>query len=580
MIISFPFLAIPQTDTLALVNNVPITSADFVNRFELSVYPGKGIESNLHLEKQKFLYSMIAEKLLSNASSNLLNNYTEEENQLKDEVERMFLRDALYRKEIMSKVKVSEKELSKGLRFSIYVYIIDTFYFPDSSSSFKFYNFAEKARNNIYKLSDSLKVRHDTLGIGYGESTEEIENAFFDHETGFISIPAYTVDGWVIFKIISKTTNKKFTSLATNEKIEKVRNIIKERKENLLGYNYLLSVMKGIEVNVNYKIFRPLVYFIKNILATHRPTKFDSGYYLSQNEINYVKEKFPYDPKAPLLKFKNGELTLGYALDNLTGAGFAPKDTTLPEITVSLHSALKFIVQNYFLAKRAIELGLKNSNEVKYNTNMFLDAYRSSLLSNDIADTVTIKQEQINKFFEDHKDEVLKDVKLRLQIFSFDNIDDAARILNQLNDLVNPNEDTTGAIWISALQLGEIGAILTDLPNGKIYGPLFKGNNYTIFRVLDKQSLLDQNKIGNSIQAATDMFTNESKTEAVSKYVAELAQKQKVKIFENKLDDVKVTPIQMLTFRYIGFGGKIVAVPTLYPREEWIKYYNPKEQLP
>jgi hypothetical protein len=301
---------------------------------------------------------------------------------------------------------------------------------------------------------------------------------------------------------------------------------------------------------------------------------------LSEREIQYIRDKFPYDPKADFLKFKDGGLTLDYVLDNLSTAGFAPKDTSLPEITVALHSALKFIAQNYFIAKRAEEMGLQNSGEVKYNVKTFLDAFRASKLSDDIVDTVKIDQRHLNDFFEKHKDVVLKDVKLRLQIFTLDNIDDAARILNKLSNMENSKDDTAGSMWFNASQLGEIGAVLAELPDGKIYGPLFNDNKYIIYRILEKQSRISQSKIENSIEAATDLYTRQRKSEVLSKYIADLAEKQKVKVFVNKLDEVSVTPIQMLTFRYIGFGGKIVAVPPLYPREDWIKYFNPQTKLP
>ena len=568
-----------QTDTLAIVNGKPITGSDFKYRFELSVYPGKDKE-DLDKVKKDFLLSMIAEKLLSNSESNSINGEHHNEELLKNEVERIFLRDALYRKEVLSKVKVSQSEVNKGIKISGNFYIIDTFYFADSLSAKEFYNLSTKRPvRNIYSLSDSLKIRHDTLMIGYGESTENIENAFFGRKVGFISNPTYTIDGWVIFKIVKETPNKKFTGVSTSDRYEMVRKIIQGRKEDELGYKYLLSVMKGVQVNINYKIFRPLVYFIKSILDRHRPASFDPNYYLSKEEILMIKDKFSFDPRAPMLQFKGGELSLGYVLDNLLTSGFAPADTSVGEITSSLHASLKFIVQNHFLAEKAKELGMENSPEVKDNVRIFLDAYKSARLMNNIVDTVNVSQKQISDYFENHKDEVLKDIRLRIQIFSFDNIDEAANVLNRLSQIKNASDDTTGAIWLRASQLSELGAVLSQLKNGEIYGPIFIKGKYTIFRILDKRSSLSSGEISNSIQAAKEMFLADRKIDVLNKYIANLAGEQKVKIFSDNLKKINVSPTQMLTFRYIGFGGKIMAVPTLYPREEWIKYYNPGENI-
>ena len=567
------------TDTLAIVNGRLITGADLKYRFELSIYPGKDKE-DLEKVKNDFLLSMIAEKLLANSETKSIPNNNQNEELLKSEIEKIFLRDALYRKEVISKVKVTQNEIHKGVKLCDYFYIVDTFYFPDSLKAKSFFNFTSyHPTKNIYSLSDSLNTRHDSLIIGYGESSENIENAFFGHMAGFISKPTYTVDGWVIFKILKEIANKKYSEMSGNDKIEKVKEIIKERKEDALGYKYLLTVMKGIEVNINYKIFRPLVYFIKKLLSTHRPAGFDPNYYLSKEEILYIKEKFPFDPRAPMLQFKSGELTLGYVLDNLLTSGFAPVDTSLNEITVSLHSSLKFIVQNYFLAKKAKELGMEDSPEVKDNVRIFLDAFRSADIMNNLIDTVAVSQNQINEYFDTHEDEVLKDVKLRLQIFSFENINEAAKVLNRLSQIKNASEDTTGSVWLRASQLSEMGAVLTQLNNGEIYGPVFIKGKYTIFRILDKKSTISSEKISNSIQVAKDLLLAERKRDVLNKYIAKLAAEQNVKIYNENLNKVDVTPIQMLTFRYIGFGGKIAAVPTLFPREEWIKYYNPEKNI-
>ncbi len=381
-----------------------------------------------------------------------------------------------------------------------------------------------------------------------------------------------------MFRIIDKKPEARFSSVSAEENKEMVRKIISYRKGYRAGRDYILAVMKGIEVNVNYRIFNPLVYKIKSILSSHRPSSFEGGYYLSRRELSDLKTNFSFDPRAPMLRFEGGELSLGYIFDNLLLAGFAPVDTSIREITFSLHNAMKLIVQNYFLAAKAKAMGLENSSEVQYNTRTFLDAYRSFQFENAVTDTVGITENELNKFYESHQDEVLRDIRLRLQIFQLDNIDEAAKILNRLS-MKNQNPDTTGAVWLYASQLGEIGAVLSDLDDGSNYGPLLMNGKYTIFRLLEKKSNLTRNDINKSMQAARDLLLQQKQKETVNTYISKLSTEQRTKIFESKLDKVEVTPIQMLTFRYIGFGGKIIAAPALYPREGWIKYLDDRKDI-
>ncbi len=566
-------LASPKPDTLAIVGGQPITTADFQNRFELSVYPGKDEYDNLYQVKRGFLESMVAERLLADAES--MQPADSSQQLLKNNIEQMFLRDALYRTEVLPKTKVTKAEIEKGIKLSSYYYIVDAFYMPDSVAALIFYNkVTGKNAINIYEVTDSLHVSHDTLQIGYGESTPEIENAFFGFNVGYISKPALTEDGWVIFRIISKEVNKKFTSPTPQDRWEMVRKIIKSRKEDKIGYQYLLSVMKNQKVNVNYRLFRPIIYDIQKMLVTHKPQSFDKGYYLSYPEIIKLKEMDEAKLNIPMLQYKGGTLSLDYVLDQLPYAGFNPKNTTIGEITASFHAALKFIIQNYFLALRAKKLGLENSSEVKYNVSMFLNAYRSEKLANEIVDTVKVTPEQVGQYLSTHQDEVLNTVKLRVQIFKVENIDAAADVLNRLNKIRKGEVDTAGAIWVRASEFGDLGAVLAQLKNGKIFGPVFLKDKYTIIRVLDKKSTVSPGVVENSLQVAHEMLVAQRRKEVLDKYLAHLADEQNVKIYLNKLGSLSVTPIEMLTFRYIGFGGKILAVPSLYPHENWTKYYK------
>ncbi len=568
--------AAQKSDTLAVINGSPVTSGEFKTRFEMSVYPGKGLEDNLYQAKRGFLYSIVAERLLSAAALKDIPGIDKNDEDLKRNIERIFLRDALYRKEILPKAKVSESEIDKGIKISSYFYVVNAFYFPDSISAQNFYDATHSEKNSVdfHKLADSLKVRHDTLEIGYGESNNNIEDSFFGHRTGFSSKPTLTADGWVIFEIVKKILNKKFASAAPADRRELVRKVIQGRKEDKLGYEYLMKVMKGVTVNVNYNIFRPLVHSIFDLLKTHHPEKFDPYYYLNAAEIVKLKEEYAKYLNEPLLKFGEGDIKLESVLDNLTSAGFAAGQATINEITVALHSALKFMVQNHFLAEKAREMGLQNSSEVRYNVSTFLNAYRSQKMAAAILDTVKVTREETNDYFRTHKDEVLRDIKLRLQIFKVDNLDRAAEIMNRLNGMKKGNEDTSGAVWMRASELGELGAVLAELNYGDIYGPVFVKNTYTIFRVLNKKSLVSETAVKKSIQVARDMLLAKRRRDVLDKYITKLAGGENVKLYPDRLKDVSVTPIQMVTFRYIGFGGKIMAVPSLYPREGWIKEFK------
>ncbi|HEY9166929.1 MAG TPA: hypothetical protein VIS48_12300 [Candidatus Kryptonia bacterium] len=560
-----------RVDTLALVNGQPITSEDFKNRFDMSIYPGEDYRDTIKME---FLYSMIAEKLLSEAAETGPEPLSPDEKEVAAQTEGIFLRDALYRSKIIPRAKVSEADLRRGLTQSTYSYVVDALYFSDSISAAHFVDLVRGEKQIIYRIADSLSISHDTLGISYGESTPGIENAFFGHANGFISQPTFTVDGWIVFKVIDRKVNQKFSGMATEDKVAMIRKIIQGREETDLGAEYLGKIMKNVRVSVNYSIFRPLVYAIGRIFTQKHPEKFDQ-YYLDPRDMLELRAEFANQLAQPLLSFEGGDISLDEALKELPLSGFGSPVPTIPEITMELHSALRFISQNHFLSKNARELGLENSGEVKYNVGMFLDAYRSSREAGEITDTLSITQDEVDKFFETHHDEVLKAVQLKLNAYEAVGINEAVDIYDKLLTEKKAGRVDTSGKWTRASSLGEIGAVLAEQPDGAVYGPIFENGRFQIYKVIEKKSSVSQEAVSHSIEVAREMLTEQVKEQTLDKYISDLAMKAGVKIYYSEVRSVKITPIEMLTFRYIGFGGKILAVPLLYPREGWIKYYKP-----
>ena len=365
--------------------------------------------------------------------------------------------------------------------------------------------------------------------------------------------------------------------MPANDILGMIGRIIQGRKETVLGREYLMKIMKDVRISVNYDIFRPLVYAIHEMISQKRPASFDPYYYLDASDLLNLRQVFSNEVLSPVLSFKGGAITLGEVLNELPLSGFHSLDTTVPQITVGLHSALRFMSQNYFLSKKARELGLENSGEVRYNVRMFLDAYRSSRMSQEVTDTVRVTQAEVDKFFESHQDEVLRGVELKLKTFEAESINDAVDTYDRLLEKKKAGITDTSGTWTRASRLAEIGAVLANQPNGTIYGPIFNHGRFLIYVVLEKKSGVTKETISHSIEVAEQMLVQMKKQRVLDEYITRLAEKANVQISYQNVRSLKVTPVEMLTFRYIGFGGKILAVPLLYPREEWIKYFRLKK---
>ena len=107
-----------------------------------------------------------------------------------------------------------------------------------------------------------------------------------------------------------------------------------------------------------------------------------------------------------------------------------------------------------------------------------------------------------------------------------------------------------------------------------LHGPIEDHGKFFIYKLLDERSSVNDAAIKNSIEVARQMLLVKEKRAAVNRYIAGMAELDNVRVLGGNVLSLEVTPFQMLTYRLIGFGGKILAVPQLYPRAGWMKYFR------
>ncbi len=177
-------------DTVALVNGKPITAADFEERFDLTIHPHKEDASAIQAEKERVLFSLIAEQLLADEGVNSGKFMTSEGSRLEDEATQTYLRDALYRKEIMSKVRVTREDVITAIKRAVYSYVVEVFRLFDTSSAYSFYRECSAMGSaRLDSFVTIIRVSHDTLNVVYDELIEAQENTSWGRPDGLMSLP-------------------------------------------------------------------------------------------------------------------------------------------------------------------------------------------------------------------------------------------------------------------------------------------------------------------------------------------------------------------------------------------------------
>jgi hypothetical protein len=113
-------------------------------------------------------------------------------------------------------------------------------------------------------------------------------------------------------------------------------------------------------------------------------------------------------------------------------------------------------------------------------------------------------------------------------------------------------------------------------------GPIRLAGGFSVFEVLGKRRVPGDTTtnippVDSLLSAGRRMLRGERQMQVVTDAVGDLARKAGTKVYEDRLRALKVNEANMVTRRYIGFGGVITAVPTISPLWEWKDPGRPKD---
>ena len=162
-----------QKDTIiAKIGNIEISQQEFQERYELTPVMGKEIKSDASALKKEVLYSLIAEKLFSLRAQEMNVDTSEIVERTLSGYEKMFVRDALYKKEIRERAAKTADSL-----LTLYTGRASQVWFIYISAS------DEKQINNIYDLLGK-GVPFDSVYAIFGSGNDTLKTRIGDHDPG------------------------------------------------------------------------------------------------------------------------------------------------------------------------------------------------------------------------------------------------------------------------------------------------------------------------------------------------------------------------------------------------------------
>jgi len=586
---------------LAKVGEKKITLREFKERYELTPQVGRHNKNREEYLKEELLYSMIAEKLWALESEKLNLDTTEIMRYTFAALQKMYWRDALYTEEVKNKVVITPDEYTVARQRS--AWNLNTKYL-----------FAETKReiDSLYKILlngfpfDTLltyrpenNLQKEPYIVYFGRMEKFVEDTLYNMKPGAYSPPLKSPEGWYIFKVVSIEQN-----LITNEKqakeLEKnIKRVIEARATNKAFDNFVNPFFKDMNVIADGEVFWS---FSNKIIEKIKNRKIKSNIKdgenvgLTDEDFNSILKEIPADTlNMVFIKFDKNPISLREFLHDFFFEGFYSVSMNDNILRAKLNSRVKLFIEKEFLAREAVARNLNNSEEVKHFLNMWRDNYLSSLFRNTLLKDAKVTDDEVLAKYNEQNKSNLPTMQVNIVEVLTDSLDVVEKILSELDkgaDLGNLARKHTKRSWTKEKNgefgffptnaYGEIGRIAGEMEVGDIYGPLKTDDGYSIFKLIGKKEATDN--LAKPFEEIQGELKKQLKIEKLSEKMidktVELANKYGVSVDEQLLKSVQASNLSMVVYRYMGFGGRILAVPYSAPFTNWVQKWKQENKLP
>ncbi|HXX65379.1 MAG TPA: peptidylprolyl isomerase [Bacteroidota bacterium] len=584
-----------KADTLARVGSSAITASDLFERIDLMPWPGKERALSDDSIKIRALHSLVGERLLADeALARGIGEDSMTQLHLRG-LEGAFVRDELYKREVAAKVHISPEEIRIGLKRFAMELTVAVLHCSGEESARRL-----SEALGAPGLADSVRataarreiLSADTATVSFGTLTEPWEDVVYKLDVEHpASAPTNSPStGWVVLYLADGRTNPAYAKGNMQERASAVKRIIRGRKAQINGVQYMASVLKSRKAEAQRQTLELLGSAIYAVIGPDSLRHKRGGrYFLAPEEIDMLEDSLHDSLARVLVEMPGGGLTLGMALQAFRLEPFSTPSLGHRAFATVLNETVKRIAQEEFIAREGYGKNLQHSAAVRHDVSTWTNKRLAEMMEEAIPEGGPFDHEdelqglianaglldpsyQVN-VREIFTDSLLAAMRLRELIEGGSNMAQLARTHSKRPGWAERGGESG---FFSARTFPQLGVRALDADTGALLGPVRVAGGYSLIRVLGKRhtgapggASLDSLKrlLGASLK-------EEKRRRDVDTFIAGLASKYGVRLYYDRLKAVQVFPHNMFTRRNIGFGGTISAAPLLEPQWGWVDRYE------
>ncbi|MBI1938313.1 MAG: peptidylprolyl isomerase [Ignavibacteriales bacterium] len=580
---------------IAWVGNYPIYESEFVKRYELTPQFRKQVKGYEQTLKAEFLYTLIAEKLwaleavenLSDTSSSFQIAYSA--------IEKMFVRDALYRKNILDSIAISQDEIKFGLQRQSQVLHIKYLVANYKTEAENLHGLLLRGLPFDSLWAGRVKNTEETkpVEITYGDMVPSIEDSVYRLQVGGFTKPIYTPEGWHIFYLANKSQNI-FDDQTKQE--EAAKNVIKKRKEKIFYNRFLQNTLKGAKINFSKGLFdllaEKIYMFIQGKCVDEKEPRKLPFFFYQADVVEFYNRIGNLQPQANFILFDTKPVTIKQFLSELFFEGLTINSTQKEEIRKEINKKVIEYIKRELLAREGYRLELNLLPDVQNEMRMWKDYYFQQTFVSEKIYNNTVSDSVLHQYFANNYQNKITSEVVRVSYVFNNDVKIIRDVIEKLKTGGNIEElhsqysldfqELTSNEWISYTQLKNLLNMSGEIPANEIYGPLKIDGGYLILKINERKEIKNETQSFNSVKnrLKNELLVKQNEQSLLEKTAA-LTNKYDIKIDIGVLNSAQVTNINLMTIRNIGFGGSITAVPISPPNFKWIELPSVRlKQLP
>jgi hypothetical protein len=586
--------------TIAEIDGEKITASLFQEMWEMSPHLNTNNKGNSLSEKINFLNTMVAYKLWHRNMGKYSVDTSSAYSTAVNEIEKMFVRDALYKREILNKIIITKEELDSALKKQERTLVVK--YLLSSQ---------EEEIKNLYKLLNSgipfnsllserpeFQKRTEPIKIKFGDYPDPTESELFSLKQNTYSQPIKFSDGYYIFYLDNSI--KKIWGGEEDQKkeIQKTEDIIKKRKENVLYDDFMKKTLNGVKANVNKELFKKLE---SGLVNAYKGKKTGGGnktfITLSIEEYIELKNTFTKDElEHDFISFKDAAVNLRKSLRALYFNGLKMPSSDAASVAKTFDTYVRNYIKMEVLYKDGIQLGLQNSPEVLKYRQMWSEFYSFETIRGGMIDTVKISPDKIRSVYNDIYKDMTENTFMKFDYACFRDSTIANSVVqkimsgltfegmrNKSSSKIENEFYSEKNNWVPVSDCGNFKTQLIEKEPGSYLGPIKHDSLYVLIKVVDKKKskeLLGYSSYEEAYPKLKNQLAWEKIKGQITKKTADFAVGANVKINYEALKKIELTRISSITIRFLGFGGSISGVPVYTPNYEWTELLDSKTLLP